>query len=288
MRDTIIFTGASHTFGLGLEWELDPELNSEEYLQKGVNLPIPRLPHYQKYWREHRWASLVCKELGYTQYNVHDRENKIKIGADSVNTLWMMVRDESKIKSLLSKTKYVIIEGTGHIRWYDENLHGSKDGHKYPNTILEMIDVINNPNSEESIVAKTLEWIHNIDPTVYMLELTNKIKYLIEKYPDIKFLILPWNNSKDGNMLIKNNFLKENIIPIVDSKNRYACVNSFLLENKLQVWNKAKGFNGNYKYNYVENHASIEGHIRIANMVINHIKNLENGIIDDYKNQKLI
>jgi len=275
-RNTIIFTGASHTFGLGLEWELDPELNSEEYLQKGIHIPIPRLPHYQKYWREYRWTTLVCKELGYTQYNIHDKENDIKIGADSVNTLWMMVRDEKKIQSLFQKTKYVIIEGAGHIRWYDENLHGGIDGYKYPNTVLEMIDVINNPNSEEPIVAKTLEWIHNIDPTTYMIELTNKIKYLIEKYPDIKFLILPWHNTEDGDMLTNNNFLKKNIIPIKENMHKYKSVNTFLLKNKLHVWNRAKGFNGNYKYNYAEDHASIEGHRRVANMVVNHIKKLEN------------
>ena len=58
-RNTILFTGASHTFGLGLEWELDPELNSEDYLNKGVNLPIPRPDFYQKYWRENRWPTLV-------------------------------------------------------------------------------------------------------------------------------------------------------------------------------------------------------------------------------------
>ena len=69
-RDTIIFSGASHTFGLGLEWELDPELNSEEYLQKGINLPIPRPDEYQKYWRENRWPTLVCNGLGYEQYTV--------------------------------------------------------------------------------------------------------------------------------------------------------------------------------------------------------------------------
>ena len=65
MRDTIIFAGQSNTFGLGLEWELDPELNSEEYLSKGVHLPIERKSEYEeKYWKKYRWASLVCKDLG--------------------------------------------------------------------------------------------------------------------------------------------------------------------------------------------------------------------------------
>jgi hypothetical protein len=275
-RDTILFTGASHTFGLGLEWELDTELNSEEYLENGVNLPIPRPVVYQKYWRENRWPTLVCNELGYKQYNVHDLENKIKVGGNAVETIWMLSRNENKINELFQKTKYVILEGAGHIRWYDENLHGSIDGHKYPNTVLEMIELINNPNSEPSVVAKTLEWIRETDPTAYMLEFTNKIKHLIKTYPEIKFLILPWHISDDGNMFNKETFLKENLIEIKEDNNRYSCVNSFLQACKLQVWNKAKAFNGNYKYNYREDHASIEGHQRVANMVINHIKKLEN------------
>jgi hypothetical protein len=275
-RDTILFTGASHTFGLGLEWELDSELNSEEYLNKGVNIPIPRPKSYQKYWRENRWATIVCNQLGYKQYNVHDSENNIKIGGNAVETIWMLIRDENKINELFQKTKYVILEGAGHIRWYDENLHGSINGHKYPNTVLEMIELINNPNSEPVVVAKTLEWIRDTDPTAYMLEFTNKIKYLIENYPDIKFLILPWHNSDDGNMFTKKTFLKENLIQIKEGYNKYSCVDSFLSQNKLQVWNKAKAFNGNYKYNYREDHASIEGHQRVANMVINHIKKIEN------------
>lgn len=275
-RDTIIFTGASHTFGLGLEWELDPMLNSEEYLQNGISMPIARLPDYQKYWRENRWPTLVSNELGYKQYNVHDTENQIKLGADSVNTLWMMVRDEDKIQKLFAKTKYVIIEGAGHVRWYDENLHGAKDGHKYPNTILEMIKVINNPYTEEIVVARTLQWILDIDPTIYMFELTEKIKYLIEKYPEIKFLILPWNTDENDNAIIRSKQLINNIIPIEENGKKYPAVNSFLQNEKLQVWHKAKGFNRNYKFNLVEEHASIEGHQRVANMVINYIKKLEN------------
>jgi hypothetical protein len=280
MRDTIIFTGASHTFGLGLEWELDPTLNSDEYLEQGINLPIPRPRFYEKYWREYRWPTLVCNELGYNQCNVHDKENLIQIGADSVNTLWMMVRDENKIKSLLSKTKYVIIEGAGHIRWSDENLHGGAEGHKYPNTVLEMIELINNPESDQSIVSKTLQWILETDPTAYMIELANKIKYLIQNYPEIKFLILPWHNTIDGDMFRKHNFLKQHIIEIKENKKSWPSITSFLEENKLQVWNKAKAFNGNYDYNYREDHASIEGHQRVANMVINHIKKLEGTLIE--------
>lgn len=276
-RDTIIFSGASHTFGLGLEWELDSELNSEEYLQKGINLPIPRPDEYEKYWREYRWPTLVCNELGYKQYNVHDKENgtKIgtKIGGNAVETIWMLVRDENKIQHLLSKTKYVILE-IGLIRWYVDELHGGVDGYKYPSTIIEMIDLINNPNSDSVVVAKTLEWLKDIDIDVYMLEIFNKIKYLKEKYNEITFLILPWH--VDLSKIDKLDFPKKNIIDIIENYKQYPDVEKFLKSEKLQVWNKAKAFNGNYLYNKVEEHASIEGHRRIANMVINHIKKLKN------------
>lgn len=273
MRDTIIFSGASHTFGLGLEWELDPELNSEEYLQKGINLPISRPEKYQKYWRENRWATLVCNKLGYKQYNVHDAEHTIKIGGNSVETIFTLVAKEDLIQSLLLKTKYVILE-IGHIRWYDEKLHGGKDGYLYPNTIMEMIEVINNPRSEPAIVAKTLDWIKQIDPDAYMQELYNKISYLIEKYTEINFLILPWHSNRDS--IDKSNILAKNIIPIIENNVYYMDVNSFLEKNKIQAWHKAKAWNGNYKYNMVEQHASIEGHRRVADIVINHIKKLEN------------
>ena len=278
-RNKIIFSGQSHTFGLGLEWELDPELNSEEYLQKGISIPIPRLKHYQKYWRENRWATLVCNELGYEQYNVHDEENfkANRIGADSVQTIWMMIRDEEKIQNLLASTKYVILEVGGHVRWYDEELHGGIDGDKYPNTIVEMIDLINNPLSDESIVSKTLDWIHKIDPTIYTIEMNNKIQYLIKNYPEITFLILPWHHSSDG--ISSSKPLRNNIIRIDDGKTKYLSVNTLLQREKLQVYHKAKGFNGNYKYNRIEEHASIEGHRRIADIVINYIKSLENKII---------
>jgi hypothetical protein len=143
-----------------------------------------------------------------------------------------------------------------------------------------MIELINNPESDELIVSKTLRWILETDPTTYMIELANKIKYLIQNYPEIKFLILPWHNTIDGDMLTKHNFLKQHIIEIKENKKSWPSITSFLEENKLQVWNKAKAFNGNYDYNYREDHASIEGHQRVANMVINHIKKLEGTLIE--------
>ena len=106
MRDTIIFAGQSNTFGLGLEWEFDPILNSEEYLSKGVTLPIsPTIydEYTQKYWRKYRWASLVCNDLGYKEHNVHDKDNRIILGSSAAQTLWHLMerKDNENVKKLL-------------------------------------------------------------------------------------------------------------------------------------------------------------------------------------------
>ena len=241
-------------------------------MQKGINLPIERLPHYQNYWKEYRWPTIVCKELGYKQYNVHDNKNALKIGGNAVETIWMLVKLEDEMRELLSKTKYIVLEITGNIRWYDEELHGGKDGYKYPNTIMEMIELINNPKTDFQIAEKTLKWINEIDVKVYMTELFNKIKYLKENYPDITFILLPWHNAMGDTI---PTILKNDIVSITENSENYPDVNGFLQQKKLQVSHKAKAWNGNYQFNYKEEHASIEGHNRVANIVINHIKNLE-------------
>jgi len=70
--------------------------------------------------------------------------------------------------------------------------------------------------------------------------------------------------------------LSTNLINITYDNKSYFSVNEFLLDNGFQVHNKAKGWNGDYNYNYQEDHASIEGHQLVANMVIENIKQIEN------------
>lgn len=275
MRDTIIFAGQSNTFGLGLEWELDPELNSEEYLSKGVHLPLPPETRgkYFPYWKAHRWSGIVSKELGYKEYNIYDEENRTVIGSNGIDTFIFLVLKENLIQELLSKTKFVIFE-TPYIRWYDEKLHGGIDGYKYPNTVMEIIELINNPKSDDKVVREALDWIGKIDSKTFYFELYKKINYLKETYKEIEFLILPWTSGKDSITNSKN--LGNSLISIIENGKEYPDVNTFLNENKLKVYHWAKAWNGDYKYNYLEEHPSIEGHKRIANIIVQHIKKLEN------------
>lgn len=275
IKDTIIFCGSSNTFGLGMEWELDAELNSEEYLSKGVKLPILRNDYYyDTYWRPNRWSSILCNLTGYNQYNIHDRENQLRIGGNSFETVWNFFVKDTISKFLFPKVKYVILE-IPYIRWYDEALHGGPEGYKYPNTVLEMIELLNNPKSDSHIVSKTLNWLHDVDYITHNIEFYKKLNGLISKHSDIHFLILPWHTNAE-NIETDGKIAKTNIIPIIETGINYHCVNTFLIQNKLHVWNKAKAWNGTYTFNYKDDHASVEGHRRIANIVYNYISKIEN------------
>jgi hypothetical protein len=267
-RDTIIFSGQSNTFGLGLEWELDDELNSEEYLSKGIKIPIPRHNHYQKYWKQHRWTKLVCEELGLKEYNVHDEENRSIMGAGAADTLWHIIKRTDELKDILDKTKYIVLE-IGYIRWWDENLHGKDGGDKLPNTAIEIDEYLNSKNPNKEVVAAAINWIGKYDAKLFWEETYRNLIQFQTDFPDIKIILIPWS-SEILKYQLYNDILKDCYIGVGE----YESISDFLEVNKLKVYHKAKAFNGNYEYNHIDDHASVEGHIKIANIVINHIKKL--------------
>jgi hypothetical protein len=289
-RDTIIFVGSSNTFGLGLEIEFRPKYNDDNWLKEnGINLPLPIEKEDRYYWKKYRWSKLVCDELGMVEHNAHDEihnltneEPKGLLGGNAIETIWIMTRDKENVelKNLLNETKYIVLE-IGYVRWWDENLHGSNDGKEYPNTIREMIALINNPKSDASVVAKSLEWLKNLDEDVYWNESFKKYIELKKDYPEIKFILFPWGgpNVPGLSKNLLNPLVKDDYIDIDDhysSKFPYGSIQHYMFVNKLTVGDVAKAFNGNYKYNRKDDHAGSEGQKRIAKMVINHIKKLEN------------
>lgn len=270
MRDTIIFTGASNTFGLGLEIELRDKYNDDAWLKEnGMMLPLPREPEDIPFWKAHRWTKLVSDELGLIEHNIHDSflSESHPMGGNSIETLWFINRDNDKLKPVLDRTKYIIFE-MGWIRWWDKNLHG-KDKDIYPNTILEIIDLINNPSSNQKVVASALEWIKNLDEGIYWGECFKKYKNLKESYPEIQFVMIPWSaqSFENAEADFKNDFVDIGY---------YNGMHGYLKENKLTIGDTAKAFNGDYKYTYKDDHPSKLGHRHVANFVINHINKNKN------------
>lgn len=276
MRDTIIFAGQSNTFGLGLEWELDPELNSEEYLNKGIILPnhLKRYKRNQQYWKANRWTKLVCDCLGYKEYNVHDFELGGRMGGGAADTFWHIVDRYEQLSDVLNKTKYIVLE-IGHVRWWDENLHGAEGGELLPNTPIEIENYFNSKNPDKDVLKKAIEWIENYDQKYFWKQTYKKMIAFAKKFSDINIILVPWN-SQGVDDKFKNDELTMAIQHYFVDIGNYPCIYDYLTKNKLLVHHKAKAFNGNYKYNYREDHASVEGHKCVAEMVINHIKKLEN------------
>lgn len=277
MRDTIIFSGTSHTIGKGLEWEVDPELNSEEYLQQGVSIGIKIKPEYEEYWKKYRWPRLVCEELGYIEYNFHDSHagKSVELGWDSQSTILHLYlrRNETKVKELLARTKYIVLE-TGYIRWWDDELHGKVGGEFLPNTPLEIENYINSENPDPLVVSRAIQWVVNHrenerkiweDTYVALLKFT-------KEFPDIPVIMIPWKGGQIPS-LYNNDIVKKWFIEIDD---KHDTMFTFLKNNNLCIYHVAKAFNGNYKYDHKDEHASVEGHKRVADIVVKHIKKLEN------------
>jgi len=281
MKDTIMFSGTSHTLGLGLEWELHPEFNSEEYLQKGVFLPVKRTKELdENYWRKYRWSALVCKELGYNEYNVHNVENNALVIGDNMPFMMHLYhrRNEDKIKELIDRTKYIVLE-MGYSRWWEQKIHGQPGGENLPNTPKEIENYINSKTADRAVVDAAIKWVLDYDNQRNALwaEAYDKIIKFNKEFPDIQFIIVPWKGQLPDDFYTIFNDIKDWFIKI-DGKHG-STVEEYLMENELYVFHKAKAFNGNYYYNERDDHACVEGHRKVADMVIEHIKELENKTI---------
>lgn len=267
MRNVAIFSGASNTFGLGLEIEFRDKYNDDKWLsENGLMLPLPREAEDKEFWRKYRWSKLLCDKLDLVEYNIHD-DGTIPMGLNAVETLWWISRDEGMYKELFEKSKYIFLE-LGYTRWWDEDLHGANDGKDYPHTIREIIQFINNPKSDDSVVSKALQWIRQFDENVYWKECLLKYRKLKETYPEIQFVLIPWNGDV-------NQFDPENSTDWVRVDNHPSIFN-YIVNNKLTIGDVAKGFNGKYKYTYKDDHPSSLGHEHVANIIINHLNKTKN------------
>jgi hypothetical protein len=95
-----------------------------------------------------------------------------------------------------------------------------------------------------------------------------------KEFPEIKVILVPWSGNQPD--FLKKNELYDKIKDsFINIPNWEGGIMGYLQNNKLQIWNVAKAWNGNYKYNHKEDHASVKGHRWVADRVIDHIKKLE-------------
>lgn len=272
-RNKILFAGQSNTMGLGLELEFRPRYNNHEWLlENGITMPDItniRSKKDRDIWKKYRWSSLVCKEIGYEEFNIHDdwAEQLGGLGGNSVETIWYL-QQKSKFSELMGSVKYVIFE-LGAIRWWTEDIH-EKD-RKYPNTVTEVVAFIEDGNTTQEDRTQALDWLFDFDETIYDNEAARKFTELQKLYPEVTMLKLPWMGHQES----ASPSIIDVTFPSID-RHSGQHVYEYICENKMRIGDTAKCFNGDYKYNMKDDHANSEGHKWVASRVIQHIRKLEN------------
>ena len=260
----IVFSGTSHTFGLGLELEFRPKYNDIDWLKENFQYPNPREDKDKKYWKKYRWSKLVCDDLGYEEVNVHDTNGHHLFGANGPTSIYKILTYE---KFPIDDVKYVVIQ-LGGIRWCEEGKH-DKDKN-YPNTVGELLNLIENPPNPKpenlsQIIEESLEFFRNWDEDTYTDNIWYQFNKLRKKFPNITFLVLPWDD-----IFYRKGDKDKSIIKLEE----YPSVAHYLQNNKLRIGDVAL-YHKVLPKMWLDEHANHKGHEWVAKQVINHIKNLQ-------------
>lgn len=270
----ILFSGTSHTFGLGLELEFRPKYQDEEWLKEFFTYPNPREKSDKEYWYKYRWPTLVCDELGYEQFNIHDDLPENKFGGDAVELIYNSLIIDNK---WLDNVKYVILQ-LGGIRWYERGKHDIDIN--YPNTVGELLNMIDSPPKElpknyKKIVEDGMKYYLEWDEKQYCIDVQRKFHMVQEKFPDVKFLILQWDSMFKGIRDMKN-FINRNEDYMIKLPKYVSNVTEYIRANKLTIGDVAKYYEVlKHTKIWKDEHANHKGHIWVAEQVVNHIKWLE-------------
>ena len=217
MAEKIIFSGTSHTLGMGLEMELHPRYSDVEWLnengvfQTHLNDPTHSKEDYE-ICKQYRWTKLVCDDLGYEEFNCH--ENPVGLGGGwppgPIEFLRVL---GTKSEDDLEDVKHIIIQ-TSHLRYNPIEGVRMLDSIQNMMTAAEMLEIIEDKNSAEEIKKQIYNWIENYDEMTELQNFSNKIVELKKQFPKIKFHILVWDQICDNSYLEKLKDIFENLIYI--------------------------------------------------------------------------
>jgi hypothetical protein len=215
----IIFSGTSHTLGLGLEMELHPRYSDIEWLKEnGVFQSHLNHPSYSKedydICKTYRWTKLVSDELGYEEINCHDH-GPMGSGNWPPGPIEFIKVLGDKNENDLKDVEHIIIQ-TSHLRYNPINGVRFADS-VYPSlTAADMLSIIEDKDSADEIKQRIYDWIANYDEVDECRKFSKKVGELKEKFPNIKFHILFWDQSVNRDFFKKENLIEiwENLIEV--------------------------------------------------------------------------
>jgi len=288
MKKKIIFSGTSHTLGLGLELELHPRYSDVEWLkQNGVFQTHLNDPIYSKedydICKTYRWTRLVSDELGYEEFNCHDNGPMLG-GSWPPGPLEFIKVLGNKNENDLKDVEHIIIQ-TNHLRYNPIDGVRFVDS-VYPGlTAADMLSIVEDKDSTDEVKERIYEWIANYDEIEECRNFSKRVGELKAQFPNIKFHILFWDQVANRKFFTKENLTEiwENLIEV--SYNGITTYSMDELKNKsrLAIYNSSFCYTQNknmlglkrWKESDVKDeHLSKLGHRVLADNVIKRLKSI--------------
>lgn len=258
----IIFSGSSHTHGIGLQLELSKRYNDVDWLKKNnVILPHKWINEDFEIIRKYRWAKLVSDMLGYTEIVCNDTH------AD-----WMYNSTDVLVRLLeLNSTD---IDDVAHIFIEPQMLRFiSKDKVQY--TPTEMIHLLGDPKTDETLREQIHGFIETFDEIQTAKDYIDLFCSARDRHPNIHFHLVLWKSTIPRPPIEYINKIKDNLVSIEINGVKSSNIDYLLEKNKLRIENSAFCYTHNTGEwsdgGYKDLHASKEGHRIIAENIINRI-----------------
>lgn len=284
----IIFSGTSHTLGLGLEFELHPRYSDVEWLKENgvfqthLNDPIYSKEDYD-ICKTYRWTRLVSDELGYEEFNCHDNGPMLG-GSWPPGPLEFIKVLGDKNENDLKDVEHIIIQ-TNHLRYNPIDGVMFVDS-VYPGlTAADMLNIVEDKDSTDEVKERIYEWIANYDEIEECRNFSKRVGELKAQFPNIKFHILFWDQVANRRFFTKENLTEiwENLIEV--SYNGITTYSMDELKNKsrLAIYNSSFCYTQNknmlglkrWKESDVKDeHLSKLGHRVLADNVIKRLKSI--------------
>lgn len=262
----IVFSGSSHTQGIGLQLELSQRFNDINWLKtNNVILPHTWVDEDFEHLRKHRWAKLVCDRLGYEEIVCNDTHKD-----------WMYNSTDVLYKLLeLNSTD---INDIAHVFIEPQMLRFiSKDKVQY--TPTEMIHLLGDPKTDESLREQIHGFIETFDEMETAKNYIDLFCSARDRHPNIHFHLVLWKSLIPTPPIEYINKIKDNLVSIEINGVKSSNIDYLLEKNKLRIENSAFCYTNNTGEwsdgGYKDLHANKEGHRIIAENIINRIIKLD-------------
>lgn len=258
----IIFSGSSHTQGIGLQLELSKRFNDLDWLKThNVILPHKWTQEDFENIRKFRWPKLVSDKLGYTEIVCNDTHKD-----------WMYNSTDVLIKLL--ELNPSDINDVDHIFIEPQMLRFiSKEKVQY--TPTEMIHLLGDPKTDEILREQIHGFIETFDEEQTAKDYIDLFCSTRDKHPHIHFHLLLWYSLIPIPPKEWMDKIKPNLVSIEINGVKSTNINYLLEKNRMRIENSAFCYTHNTGEwsdgGFKDLHASKEGHRIIAENIINRI-----------------